>query len=201
TRRSSDLGVALEGDPLHVRVQAALAAELLAAAGAAGAAVEERGQGGAGAGALGGHLRGAEVEPAGPRAGRGDEAGDPVAVVGVGRADEAALAPRDERGREVRIAVVRPDGDDGAEDLVIVERRARHRRRGQGHDRADEVAGAPRDAGGLDLAGAAEAGGGGRREPGEALADVAELLRRRERAHADLLARRIADHDRAEPLA
>ena len=72
-QRLQDRGVALERAALHVEVQAALAAELLAAAGAAGSAVEQRRQRGAGARALRRHLRRAEVEPAGPRRGGGDE--------------------------------------------------------------------------------------------------------------------------------
>src|SRR5688500_13396728 len=67
--RLEHAGVALQRAAVQVALDAAAAAELLAAAGAAGAAVEQLGQRGAGAGRLRRHLRRAEVEPAVPAGG------------------------------------------------------------------------------------------------------------------------------------
>ena len=151
-----------------------------------------------GPGDLRGHLRRAEVEAAGPRRGGADERRDPVAIVGVRRADEAALAARDERGGERGVAVVRRRRSttgpktscswSGAH-VIGVWRRA--------DDRADEVAlagGRRRPASTSPVPPSTALGRGG--EARDAVAHVAQLLRGRERAHADVLARRIADGDR-----
>ena len=118
--------------------------------------MNERRQDGAGARRLRGHLGRAEEEAADPGAGAADEVRDPVAVVGVRGADEAAVAAGDKGRRGLRAAVVGADGDDGAEHLVRVEGLTREWLWCAAHDRADEVARAGGDADRRDLAGATE---------------------------------------------
>src|SRR5262249_30499012 len=61
--------IASQGATLQIEPEAALPPELLAAAGPAGPAVQQRGQRGPRPGALRRHLRRSQVQPAGPRGG------------------------------------------------------------------------------------------------------------------------------------
>ena len=126
-------GRALDGGALHVVLDAADAAHLLAAAGAAGAAVDEdrerRAVAGGGLGAQAVADQDAAVE-------RGEAEDDLLGdrlVVGEDRGDEAALAALGERDRLVEV-VVGHDGGDRAEGLDVVDgglARAGCRRRGR----------------------------------------------------------------------
>src|SRR3569623_722509 len=199
-QRLEDARVALERATLHVELKAAAAAELFTAAGAAGAAVDERRQHRARPRRLCRHLRRAEVAPAGPRRRRAAEAGGPVAIVGVRRADEAAFTLRDERGREGGVAGIAADRRHRTERLVLVERRAVHGIGRAADDRADEEALALGHAERRDLAEPAVHALGRLREARDACAHGLQLCGGRDRTHADLLELRVADLQRRESL-
>jgi len=94
--------VGLDGDALRVELEAAEAAQLFAAAGVAGAAVEELREDGAGAQGLAGDLLAADVDAA--VVGRDGEhaLAEEVAVVAVHGADQAASAAAHQIGRRFR---------------------------------------------------------------------------------------------------
>jgi hypothetical protein len=97
-------------------------AQLFAAAGAAGAAVQQVGHHHAGAKSLVGDLGVGDHDAPVPAGERGDDLGEEVAVVAVDRADEAALAAPHALGRRARAAVVGDERRDRAEDLEVVHR-------------------------------------------------------------------------------
>src|SRR5436190_1805418 len=179
-------------------VQATLAAELFATTGAARATVVERRQDGAGARRLRRHLLRAEEQATGPRGRGANEAGDPVAIVGIGGADQAALATGDEGGGKCGAAVVAADGGDRAEHFVLVERGAVHRRLRRAHDRADEEALAGGNAGRRHVTGAAVHAVGRGGEARDTGADIVALCGGGEWSHADAFERWITDRDRCD---
>ena len=99
--RGEHVGRGLDRGALHVVQHAADAAELLAAAGAAGAAVHEHRQRRAVAGGLAGVVAVEDQDPAVPRRDAEHDGARDVRVVGDDRADEAALAAGGERDRLV----------------------------------------------------------------------------------------------------
>ena len=133
-------GRALDGGALHVVLHAADAAHLLAAAGAAGAAMDEDRQ----RRAVAGRGLGAQAVADQDAAVEGGEAEDGLLgdglVVGEDRGDEAALAAPGQRDGLVEV-VVGHDGGDRAEGLDVVDGGLAQRLVGVEEDRVEEGAG------------------------------------------------------------
>ena len=132
-------GRALDGGALHVVLDAADAAHLLAAAGAAGAAVDEDRQRRAVAGGGLGAQAVADQHAAVERGEAEDGLLGDRLVVGEDRGDEAALAAPGERDGLVEV-VVGHDGGDRAEGLDVVDGGRRQRRAAEEDDRVQEGA-------------------------------------------------------------
>jgi len=94
--------VGLDGDALRVELEAAEAAQLFAAAGVAGAAVEELREDGAGPQGLAGDLLAADVDAAVVRRDGEHALAEEVAVVAVHGADQPASAAAHQVGRRFR---------------------------------------------------------------------------------------------------
>ena len=151
-------GERLDRGALHVVQHAADAAELLAAAGAAGSAVHQHRQRRAVAGGLRGVVAVEHQDPAVPRREAEHDRARDVGVVGDDRADQAAAAAGGEGDRLVE-AVVRDHGADRAERLDVVrlagpvggaqqQRRQERAALGVGVDDVDPVGVAEDDLGG-----------------------------------------------------
>jgi 5-methylcytosine-specific restriction endonuclease McrA len=109
--------VGLDGDALRVELEAAQAAQLFAAAGVSGAAVEQLREDGTGAEGLAGDLLAADVDAA-VVGGDGEHAvAEEVAIVAVHGADQPASAAAHQVGRRFG----RSESGDWTEDFVLVE--------------------------------------------------------------------------------
>ena len=183
-----------EGHALHVERQAAEAAQLLAAAGAAGAPVDEHGQDGAGAGRSLRDLGAAEEDA--PVVGRDPEHGlrREHGVFRIDGRHEPAAPAADELRRLRRRPRVGHERGHGPEDLARVHGGGGSARLDLDQDGRGEESLARGHAQGLDLA-AAEDEPPVARELGDSGPHVFELGGGGHRAHADLLQRRIADRD------
>src|SRR5438067_3270383 len=180
--------VALQRDPLRVELQAAKAAELLAAAGVPRSAMEQLRQDGAGSQRLARDLLTADVDAAVVRRDGEHAFAEEVTVVAVDGADEPAATAPDEIGRGAR----RRQRGYRSEDLVLVHDLRRRGVARQQQHRRDEVSlslGRERFDGAIaseDRVGL----GGELRDPA---ADVAQLVGGAQWTHRHFRAGRITD--------
>ena len=191
--RGEHVGGGLDRRALHVVQHAADAAELLAAAGATGAAVDEHRQGRAVAGRLGGVVAVEHQDAAVPRREAEHERAGDGRVVGDDRADERPLAARGQGDRLVE-RVVRHHGRHRAEglDVVGLDRTGAGPEQHRRHERAAlRVTGEARGARRV-----AEDDVGRRAQRLDGLADLLALAERGERAHPHGLVAGVADGDR-----
>ena len=174
---------ALDRGALHVVLHAADAAHLLAAAGAAGAAVDEDRQRRAVAGGGLGAQAVADQDAAVERGEAEDGLLRHRLVVGEDRGDEAALAATGERDRLVKV-VVGHDGGHGTEGLDVVDGGLRQRVVGVEDDRIQEGALLGVAGGDADVVGVAGDDLGLLLQLADALAHLLALVEAGEGAHA-----------------